>query len=469
MSDWLDAGGSVNELMRLAEAAPVFVPAVSLAVQGGLPQVAADPAWQDKLLRNEYDQPLAVQANVTWALVAAPELSGRLFYDEFAHQIVIRGRLPWTAAHEERAWTDTDKFALINWLQMKAGLMANTAITRGALHLVASYQKFHPVRDYLDGLKWDETPRIDTWAVTALGCENNPYVKAVSRAWLIGMVRRIRQPGCKFDTVLILFGEQGIKKSTALQTLTEPWYTDEISDLGSKDASMQVAGIWLIELAELDSLLRVEASRAKAFFSRATDRFRPPYGDLLIWQPRQCGFAGTSNEDEVLRDATGNRRYWLLGCACESADIAWLSENRDQLWAEACAVEAAGEPHWLTDTDVIALSKVVEKTRRVEDPFEAEIVTWLAKPEMVAARTAANGFTVSQVMYHALWLQDRSKWTKQIEIRVTNSLKALGFKKEHRRTGNVWVRAPNTVNTSAWRSQVVSAAPASSGFSDADP
>ena len=123
-------------------------------------------------------------------------------------------------------------------------------------------------------------------------------------------VARIFSPGAKADSCLILEGEQGTKKSTALKTLVQPWFTDEIAELGSKDAALQTRGVWIIEIAELDSMNRSEAGKIKEFMSRTTDRFRPPYGRRLIESPRQCIFAGSVNHTNYLRDETGARRFW---------------------------------------------------------------------------------------------------------------------------------------------------------------
>ena len=111
---------------------------------------------------------------------------------------------------------------------------------------------------------------------------------------------------------------------------------------------MQLAGVWLLELAELDSMNRGEISRIKAFMSRSTDRYRPPYARRVIEQPRQCTFAGTVNHNEYLRDETGGRRFWPI--ACTKVDVQGLIAVRDQVWAEARERYAAGENWWLEGT-----------------------------------------------------------------------------------------------------------------------
>jgi predicted P-loop ATPase len=154
-----------------------------------------------------------------------------------------------------------------------------------AAQTAARDRPFHPVRAYLKGLRWDGVKRVDRWLTTYLGAAETEYSRAVGSRWLISAVARIFRPGSKADCCLILEGTQGIRKSTALRTLAGEYFTDELADLGSKDAAMQTRGAWIIELSELDSLSHSEVSRIKAFMSRTTDRFRLPYG-MPWWNHR---------------------------------------------------------------------------------------------------------------------------------------------------------------------------------------
>ena len=158
-------------------------------------------------------------------------------------------------------------------------------------------------------------PRLEEWVITYLGAEDTPLNRAVGSRWMISGVARILQPGAKVDHMLILEGPQGAKKSSALKTLAgAEWFTDELAEIGSKDAAQQMRGIWVIEIAELDAISRAEVSRIKAFLSRTTDRYRPPYERYVVEMPRQCVFAGSVNPDTYLRDETGNRRFWPVRC-----------------------------------------------------------------------------------------------------------------------------------------------------------
>src|SRR6185312_14122467 len=225
-----------------------------------------------------------------------------------------------------------------------------------------------PIRSYLESLRWDGIERLDSWLCTYLGVEDTTYAWAVGARWLISAVARIYRPGVKADCCLILEGPQGTRKSTALKTLAGPYFTDELADLGSKDSALQTRGVWIIELSELDTLSRSEVGRIKAFMSRTTDRFRPPYGKRLIESPRQCVFAGTVNHSTYLRDDTGARRFWPVVCGC--IDIEQLARDRDQLWAEAKARFDQGSVWWL-DTAALTAVAAQEQAHRFEsDPWQ---------------------------------------------------------------------------------------------------
>jgi predicted P-loop ATPase len=146
---------------------------------------------------------------------------------------------------------------------------------------------------------------------------------------MISAVARIFQPGCKADCCLIFEGKQGRGKSTVVKILSDPWFTDEISELGGREAAIQTAGVWIVELAELASMNRAHVNNIKAFMSRSADRFRRPWGRHAEEFPRQCVFAGTTNKDAYFSDETGNRRFWPV--ACGPLNLDGIRADRDQL------------------------------------------------------------------------------------------------------------------------------------------
>ena len=176
--------------------------------------------------------------------------------------------------------------------------------------------------------------------------------------------------------MLILEGPQGAKKSTALAVLAgDGWFTDELAEIGSKDAALQMRGVWIIEIAELDAIGRAEVSRIKAFLSRTVDRYRPPYDRYVVDVPRQCVFAGSVNPDTYLRDETGNRRFWPVRCG--RIDLDALRRDRDQLWAEAVVRYREGAIWWIDDRDLIAAANVEQEARVHPDAWHALIERWL--------------------------------------------------------------------------------------------
>ncbi|MCZ7641875.1 MAG: virulence-associated E family protein [Pseudorhodoplanes sp.] len=302
------------------------------------------------------------------------------------------------------------------------------------------------MREYLDGLEWDGTTRLDRWLTTYLGAADSVYVRAVGARWLISAVARIYVPGCQADCALILEGPQGIRKSSALAALARPWFTDRLSELGSKDAAIETRGVWIIELAELDTMSRAEVGTIKAFMSRRQDRFRPPYGKRLVDLPRQCVFAGSINpEGGYLKDATGGRRFWPV--VCGTIDLNALERDRDQLWAEARDRFRRHEPWWLETRELDALAAEQQAERYQGDAWDDLIRTYLThetewlqngyaeqRPYRRPRAEPLDDVSVGEVLEHALSIE-RGRWTQADQNRVVRSLISMGFTKYRARHG----------------------------------
>lgn len=244
---------------------------------------------------------------------------------------------------------------------------------------------FHPVRNYLDSLKWDGVPRIDTLFIKYAGAKDTAYVRAIGAKALIAAVRRVRQPGCKFDNVVVLESpEQGRGKSTFIKLLApnEDWFAESgtLNNVESKDAPLALEGKWIIEMGEMSGLSKTAVESMKAFVSCAVDRIRRPYGRLVEDLPRQCIFMGTTNRDDYLKDPTGNRRFWpvLVGTS-DLLDLDGLVADRDQLWAEAAVREAAGESLFLPQ-ELWSEAAVEQLERVTEDPWADVLRNYLDEP-----------------------------------------------------------------------------------------
>ncbi len=336
------------------------------------------PRWANQLRLDLAGTPERNEANVITALSCDEAFAGTLVFDEFRQEIMVARKLPWDdqLIPLPRPWADADDVRCAEWLQRREINVPPVVVSR-SVTAVARDIRIHPVRDYLNGLVWDGVPRLDSWTLTYLGADDTPLNRAFGALWAISAIARIMQPGAKADHMLILEGPQGARKSTALKVLAgADWFTDELAEIGSKDAAQQMRGVWIIEIAELDAIGRAEVSRIKAFLSRTVDRYRPPYGRYVIDVPRQCVFAGSVNPDTYLRDETGNRRFWPVRCG--TIDLDALRRDRDQLWAEAVVRYREGAIWWLQDPALIAMAEEAQEMRLQSDAWDGLIEHWLA-------------------------------------------------------------------------------------------
>ncbi|PHK93858.1 P-loop ATPase [Pseudoroseomonas rhizosphaerae] len=410
-----------------------------LNATGDLRQPPIRPPWAGLLRLDAGGAPERNEANVLTALTNDVAFVGTLVFDEFAQEIVVTRALPWDAAETTlpRPWGEADDVRCAEWLQRREVNVPPAVVGRSVV-AAARNTRIHPVRDYLAALAWDGTPRLDAWAVTYLGAADTRLNRAMASLWMISAVARIMQPGCKADHMLILEGPQGIRKSTALKILaSEPWFTDELAEIGSKDAAQQMRGVWIIEMAELDAIGRAEVSRIKAFLTRTTDRYRPPYERYVVTVPRQCVFAGSVNPDTYLRDETGNRRFWPLRCG--EIDLEALRRDRNQLWAEAVARFRTGAAWWIEDRELVAAATAEQEARYEADAWDARIERWLAcekrsvnmgsgsyedwQDQYVPRRTPLTDVSIGEVLEQALGIEP-AKWNRAEQMRVSSFLKS---------------------------------------------
>lgn len=371
---------------------------------------------------------VASLGNVATFLEYDPRLEHSIVYNEFAARRQLLQAPPWDPRSAvPRDWCDTDDVQGAEWLEREFGFVVGKQMVFDAACVVGQRHPIHPVRDYLNSLTWDRTPRLDGWLTEFCGADDTELIRAWASKWVISAVARIYQPGAKADHVLILEGKQGLRKSTALEALAGPdWFTDAADRLTDKDGVLNCSGKWIMELGELVALTRAEATHVKAFFSRRTDRIRRPYGRSAEDIPRQTVFCGTTNATEYLKDDTGNRRFWSVPVG--KVDVEGIREHRDQLWAEAVHRFRAGEPWWLDRDDLIAAAEEVQDDRRHVDPWAEKLDSWLRG-------TALRSVTLNQVIEDGLG-RKVTEFREAETQRAARAIMTLGWKKTRKRQGD---------------------------------
>lgn len=400
-----------------------------------------DIDWRRRLLLNgKGGAARACSLNVRLILENDPRWEGVIAWDAFAYKLVKQKPPPFRHGCIGE-WEDADTANLIHWVAEHYGFEPheNTHI-KHALLAVATNNAFHPVRDYLDSLRWDGVPRVDDWLTTYLGASDSAetqeagfdrldYLRLAGRKWLIAAVARVMGPPAKVDNVLILEGQQGTFKSTAFRVLAGQWFTDSHFDIGSKDGYQHIRGVWIVEMPELDSLNKAEATRAKAFFGSETDRYRASYGSQVKEWPRQCVICGTTNQDAYLKDSTGGRRYWPVRGG--RVDLEKLASDRDQLWAEALHYYREGVPWWVTSQEA-RIFRIEQEERYNADAWESLISDWL-EIKLGAGGDQEVFITMADVFKHALEME-KAHMRPPEQQRVGNIMQRLGWRRRRRGT-----------------------------------
>ena len=375
--------------------------------------------WLDQLPRTRAGI-RACQLSVELAFDLAPELRDTLLFDEFSGWIEVRRDLPWRAAGG--VWTDADLSCLTSWLQVH-GIYVTPQIAMDGVRVAAIKRRTHPVREYLTRLVWDGRKRVEQMT-EYYGAEPDPVVADGLKRWIISAVARIMRPGCRADLLPVFEGKQGIAKSRSVEALFQPWFTDHIPDLRDKDAMLQLLGIWCLEISELRAFRGAEWETVKGFISQPTDRFRKPYDRLPAPHPRTCVFAGSTNTSEWLDDPTGGRRFIPVRCGVTRprVDVDALARDRDQIWAEAMTLFAAGEPWWLPQELEAAAADLVDERYSI-DPWEPPISRYVAAKDEVS----------TQDLLDYCRELPRTQQTRAAQTRVGMILARLGWHKVRRR------------------------------------
>lgn len=289
---------------------------------------------------------------------------------------------------------------------------------------IARCRQFDPVSEYIHGLTWDGTKRIDTMLTERCGGEGDTaMLKVFSRKFMISAIARALSPGCQVDTMLILVGDGGAGKTSFVRALGGPFAAETRFDPSHKDGLMLVAARWIVELSELASMRKADVETMRGFITSTVDRFRPPYGRAIEAFPRRCVMVGTTNDPEPLNDVEGARRYWPV--TVKHIDVQWIRENRDQLWAEAAVAYAQGEQWWLTPEEQSRVHSEVAMYQKHEWMAE-DIVQWL-QGLMPKDRPAAVSLPdLGRRAFGVMPYQMSAGWRSSLG----KALVSLGFQKE---------------------------------------
>ena len=387
-------------------------------------------SWESKIERTDVKQGAKVKATLkNLVLILQNDVCAEVIrHNEFASTDLYGCDTPW-GGEKGAEIRDIDSINIKHWFAQKWRVEPNRNLVEEAMQYVAKKNVFHPVRNYLDKLVWDGTERIDNFLkeyMSAAAAE--PYLSAVSRKMLVALIARIYEPGRKFDQVVILQGNQGEGKSTALRKLVgDEWFSDATLNLVDKDTIVGMRSIWLRELGELSGMRRADVEQLKEFISRTTDRIRLPYGKRTEAFPRQCIFVGTTNKDEFLKDDTGNRRYWPVSVGKCYFDR--IAKDRDQLFAEAKLAWELGEPLYLEDEEA-AKGATQEQASRMESDMLLEHAQRFISDEKTKAkkdRFNLSKFLLSEAFEAGMFVT--TKDDKSGQMRAASVLKKLGFTK----------------------------------------
>lgn len=331
--------------------------------------------------------------NILLHLRGEVQLAQLFALDELSRHVMVTKPTPWPGPPTPRLYSDADITALCAHLETH-DLSPKFDMVKRAIGLVSRENMINPVRDTLKAFAWDGKPRLDHWTVDYLGADDTSFTRQAGARWLIAACARIMRPGCKVDTMLVLEGPQGARKSSALaaiaSALGEHCFTDRLSKLDGKDAVIELQGNVIVEIAELDAFRGSQVSTIKAFLSRQTDKIRLPWDATITELPRACVFAGTVNPGGAgwLHDATGARRFWPL--AVGAIDIEGLRHVAGQLWAEAFQRFTDGEEWWITDEAVLAEAEKATEERYDEDPWAVYINEYVQGKNTVQIREILN-------------------------------------------------------------------------------
>lgn len=384
-------------------------------------------------------KPMDCRENVMYCLQHDPELYGLVRQNDFTHLLERSRATPWGAPPGE--WNEEDDLMLGEYLLRAHRLSVKaTSTLRNGVLMAARSAKYNPVLDLIHAEEWDGIERLEHWLTDVYEIEERPYTRLIGKCFIMGLVNRALHPGCKFDYMLIIKGEQGLKKSTAFRALAYPYFTDNAIRMGDKDSLMAMQLVWIAESAELESLNKSETTQIKQFLSAQEDMFRPPYGSQLIRAKRHSVNVGTTNADTFLKDATGDRRFWPLEVQLVHEDV--MLNIRLQLFAEALVRLKKGEKYWPTKDEerdlIFPEQEPFKRTDTWEDKIDAYVNSDFTPPEdpMATPNAKRDFFTTVEIYEKALGIKmDRIDGAGNMDTRIGNAMRALAFDRYRETSG----------------------------------
>lgn len=344
------------------------------------PEVTEDESWMEQLEVDKHGNCLSTINNAVIVLENDPLVKGVIRFNDFDKRIYLSRNLPWRKIKKyENFMTDSDDASFRNYFEQIYGITVREKIN-DAIDIVGKRHSYHPIREYLLGLKWDGKARLDRLLIDYLGAEDCKYVRQITVKAFTAAVTRVFEPGTKFDHTVTFSGIEGAGKSFLLSKMGMQWYSDSFGNLHTKEGVEQVQGVWIMEVGELYGFKKAEVEAIKLFLSKTEDRFRVAYGRRVEVFPRQCVFFGTTNEDMFLKSANGNRRFWPVRI---DPDLALFDVFKDltqaevdQVWSEACEAYRAGERLYL-DKEMEVMARKIQEQFTEQDERKAVIYRYL--------------------------------------------------------------------------------------------
>jgi predicted P-loop ATPase/5S rRNA maturation endonuclease (ribonuclease M5) len=407
VSDWIAHGGTAEGMIMLVEA--------TRPRDWG---AEVDTSWTRSLAVNKSNEPLPTLENALICLRNDSTLKDRLSFDQMRRAPMINNSPPQPI--EDTDITDIQEYMQITGIKRISGDTVRQAVVG-----YCSDRPYHPVQTYLNALEWDG---VDRSLARYLGAKCDDYNNTICHLFLISMVARIFEPGCKVDYMLVLEGPQGVLKSTACRVLfSNDYFSDNLPDITTgKDAQQHLRGKWGIEIAELHAFNRADSHLLKQFVSRQHERYRPPYGHMEVLEPRQCVFIGTTNKEAYLKDETGGRRFWPV--ITGTIDIDALRRDRDQLLAQAVFEYRVGLDWWPDHTFEDQHIKPQQDARYDQDAWFGKVLANLKGLSQTTIAEVALGLGI-----------ETSRLDKPVQMRIASILRELKWEKKHTDRGNIWV------------------------------